>query len=126
MLRHDATLPCLLAVAALACLSIPSSPAKAGHTASLGIGVGTASPINTESAVTLPRDRWAAGIRTEYTNFEHFSDAELVARRESHPEAGLHAADSVLSTFLPLRARYQRALHRRQRGHPGHRARRYL
>lgn len=97
---HNAIRRRLSSLAALACLCIASSPAEAGHTASLGIGVGTASPINTESAVTLPQGRWATGIRTEYTNFEHFSDAELVARRKANPEADLHAADSVLSTSV--------------------------
>ncbi len=100
MSNHNPTLRFLLPTAALGCLCIVSPGAKAGHTASLGIGVGTASPINTESAVTLPRGRWAAGIRTEYTNFEDFSDAELLARREAHPDADLHAADGLLSTSI--------------------------
>lgn len=97
---HNAARRRLSSVAALACLCIASSPAEAGHTASLGIGVGTASPINTESAVTLPRGRWAAGLRTEYTNFEDFSDAKLLALREAHPEAGLDAVDSLLNASI--------------------------
>ena len=77
-----------------------SQGVHAGHTASMGIGVGTASPINTESAVTLPRGRWAAGVRTEYTNYTDFSDAELVTRREADPEAGLDAVDSLLNVSI--------------------------
>lgn len=79
-------------------LCLASTPAAAGHTASPSIGVGSASPINTESAVTLPRGRWTANLRTEYTSFERFSDTELIALREAHPEADLHSADSLLNT----------------------------
>lgn len=72
----------------------------AGHTASMGIGIGTASPINTESAVTLPQGRFAAGIRTEFTSFRHFSDAALLELREANPEGDLHTADSLLNTSI--------------------------
>ena len=98
MSHSNPNLRCLFWGPLITSLCLASAPARAGHTASLGIGVGTASPINTESAVTLPKGRWAAGIRTEYTNFQSFSDSELLALREAHPEADLHAADAVLNT----------------------------
>ncbi len=76
-IRHGTTRVVRAAIVVTAiCAASPG--VYAGHTASLGIGVGTASPVNTESAVTLPRGRWAAGIRTEYTNYTDFSDAELL------------------------------------------------
>lgn len=98
MPKHNTKLPTLVWASGLAYLCIASAPVRAGHTASLGIGVGTASPINTESAVTLPKGRWAAGLRSEYTNFKDFSDTELLALREAHPETSIHAVDSLLNT----------------------------
>ena len=93
-IRHGTTGVVRTAIFVVALCAV-SQGAHAGHTASLGIGVGTASPVNTESAVTLPHGRWAAGIRTEYTNYTDFSDAELLTRREADPEAGLDAVDSL-------------------------------
>jgi len=98
-IRHGTTGVVRTAIFVVALCAV-SQGAHAGHTASLGIGVGTASPVNTESAVTLPHGRWAAGIRTEYTNYTDFSDAELLTRREADPEAGLDAVDSLLNVSI--------------------------
>ena len=52
-------------------LSIIALPAAADH-ASVGLGVGTAAPISTETAVTLPEGKWAVGIRSEYVKLDSF------------------------------------------------------
>ncbi|MFH0344680.1 MAG: transporter [Chromatiales bacterium] len=99
IIRHGTTRVVRTAIVVMA-LCAASQIAHAGHTASIGIGVGTASPINTEPAATLPRGRWVAGIRTEYTNYMDFSDAELLTLREANPEAGLDAVDSLLNVSI--------------------------
>ena len=98
-IRHGTTRVVRTAIV-VAALCAASQGVHAGHTASMGIGVGTASPVNTESAVTLPQGRWAVGVRTEYTNFEDFSDEELAALRERNPEGGLDAVDSLLNASI--------------------------
>ncbi|MCK4842196.1 MAG: hypothetical protein KAT04_09990 [Methylococcales bacterium] len=45
--------------------------------ASISLGAGTASPIATESALTLPKGRISTGFRAEYIKFEEYSDSEL-------------------------------------------------
>lgn len=69
-------------------------PIFADH-ASVGFGVGSASPINTESGVPLPENKWAVGIRNEYITFDQYSDNELRHLREQNPEADLHSVDTL-------------------------------
>lgn len=63
--------------------------------ASVGFGVGSASPINTESGVPLPENKWATGVRLEHIQFDEYSDSELRHLRERDPEADLHSVDTL-------------------------------
>lgn len=68
--------------------------AHADH-ASVGLGGGAGSPINTESAVTLPAGRFSASVRSEYIRYDEFSDRRLA-------DSELHSLDALLSTSLGL------------------------
>ena len=82
-------------------LMVFSLSAIADH-ASVGFGVGSASPINTESGVPLPDNKWATGIRVEHIEFDEFSDQELQHLREQDPEADLHSVESLTSVSAGL------------------------
>lgn len=73
--------------------------AHADHTA-IGMGLGAASPINTESGITMPKGKWNIGLRSELVNFDEFSDAELTALRAADADADLHNVGSLLSVSL--------------------------
>ena len=76
-----------------------SCPAWATHTGSGGIGgAPTAGPINTESAITLPKGKWSVGLRTEFVKFDRLTDAEMKFLRENDPEADLHSITSLSVT----------------------------
>ncbi len=76
-----------------------SGPAWATHTGSGGIGgAPTAGPINTESAITLPKGIWSVGLRTEFVKFDRLTDAEMKFLRENDPEADLHSVTSLSVT----------------------------
>jgi hypothetical protein len=68
--------------------------AGADH-ASMAIGAGTAGPINTESGVTISKGHWTAGVRSEYVNFDEFSDEKLIRLREEDPDADLHSVGTI-------------------------------
>ncbi len=63
--------------------------------ASVGLGGAAGSPINTESAVTLPDGRVSASLRAEYIRYDEFSDRRLA-------DSELHSVDALLSTSLGL------------------------
>ena len=69
-------------------------PAQADH-AALGIGIGNASPISTETAITMPQGRTTVGVRAQYIEFDEFSDSELARLREEDAEADLHSVESL-------------------------------
>lgn len=71
-----------------------SMPAAADH-AALGLGGGVGSPINTESALTLPAGRWSAGWRGEYVNQGRFDDQRL-------EDTELHSTDALWVNTLVL------------------------
>ena len=77
-------------------ISIIPGVTLADH-ASIGLGVGTASPIATESALTLPKGRISTGVRTEYIQFDEYSDTKLQKLREEDPDADLHSVSSLWS-----------------------------
>ncbi len=77
------------------CAALAVAPAWADH-ASIGIGVGTASPIATETGVTLPKGRWIAGLRSEFIEFDQFSDQEFLNDADGHR----HGTNSLFSTSL--------------------------
>jgi Putative MetA-pathway of phenol degradation len=68
--------------------------------ASVGFGVGVASPIGTETALTPPKGTWVVGLRTESIDFNDFSDAEMIRAREADPEGDIHSVDSLNTTAL--------------------------
>lgn len=63
--------------------------------ASVGFGVGSASPINTESGVPLPENKWSTGVRLEHIQFNQYTDQELIHLREQDPDADIHSVDTV-------------------------------
>lgn len=69
---------------------------QADH-ASIGLGVGTASPIGTESALTLKEGSFSTGFRSELIRFDEFSDSKLQELREAGPDDDLHSVESLWS-----------------------------
>lgn len=77
--------------------TVVSAPVVWADHASLGFGIGTASPIVTDSAITLPQGRWAASIRINYVSNSEFSNARI--RQLANADAGdFH---STASLFIP-------------------------
>jgi outer membrane putative beta-barrel porin/alpha-amylase len=68
----------------------------ADHT-SINLSSGTASPIATESALTLPAGKWAGSLRTEYVRNKGYSDTELQNLRAEDSEADLHTSKALWS-----------------------------
>jgi hypothetical protein len=92
----------ILAALLLLGVIVPRDAALADHP-SVNLGVGLAAGVNTESGATLPRGRWSAGIRTEYVDFDGFSDRKLIRlRREDGPDANLHSVADVLNVSAGL------------------------
>lgn len=76
--------------------------AQADH-ASVSLGnSGPGGTISTQSGATLTAGRWAVGLRSEYTEFDDFSDGQLVDFAENFPDEDIHSVDSVYSTELSL------------------------
>ncbi len=65
--------------------------------ASIGLGVGSASPIATESGITLPEGKVSTGFRAEYIKLDEYSDSKLQDLREADAEADLHSVESLWS-----------------------------
>lgn len=83
-------------------LSAFSGGVSADH-GGLGFGLGTASPIITDTGVTLPDGMWAVGMRTQFISFDRFSNAKLMsikanAKDEAHGD--VHSVDSFLQPSL--------------------------
>ncbi|MDD5033574.1 MAG: transporter [Methylococcaceae bacterium] len=72
-------------------------PAWADH-GSLGFGIGTASPILTQTGVTLPAGMWAAGLITQFIQFDSASDAKL--RYYQHQHGDVHSTDTLLQPSI--------------------------
>jgi Putative MetA-pathway of phenol degradation len=88
----------LLVAAVMSALTTHSAIVSADH-GSLGFGIGTASPIITQTGVTLPTGMWAAGIITQFTSFDSASDQKLLdlknnAVDEAH--ADVHSVNTLL------------------------------
>lgn len=71
-----------------------ANSAWADHS-SVSLNLGTASPISTESAATLPAGTWAVGVRSEFQQLDRFNDAKLARLREAEPEEDFHSVDSL-------------------------------
>jgi Putative MetA-pathway of phenol degradation len=82
----------LLAVTLVPC-------ARADHP-SATVGVGAARPLNTESGMTLPARAWSVGLRSEYIDFDEFSDGRMLALQRADPDADVHSVESLLSLSL--------------------------
>lgn len=81
--------------AAVAAIGLGLAIAAHADHASVGLGGGAGSPINTESAATLPAGRFSASLRSEYIRYDGFSDRRLA-------DSQLHSLDALLSTSLGL------------------------
>ncbi len=81
------------------CFTILPFTVLADH-ASIGLGVGLASPISTESGITLPEGMVSTGFRSEYIKFDEYSDAKLQDLRAEDAEADLHSVESLWSLSI--------------------------
>jgi len=61
---------------------------------SLGFGIGTASPILTQTGVTLPVGMWATGLITQFIQFDNASDAKLLNYQAQHGD--VHSVSTLL------------------------------
>jgi len=66
--------------------SLFGGAALADH-GSMGFGLGTASPLITDTAVTLPEGKFAVGTRIQYINFKRFSDSFITSLNDRFHEA---------------------------------------
>lgn len=81
----------------LALLSCYSIPATADH-GSLGFGLGTASPIVTDTGITLPEGMWATGLRTQFISFNTPSDSALLDKANVHGD--VHSVSKLIQPSL--------------------------
>ncbi len=80
-----------------------SFPVMATHSGGIALGAGAFSaPINTETAIPIPKGRFAGGLRSEFIQFNTLSDSQLLRLQEEDPEADLHSTESLLTTSLLL------------------------
>lgn len=78
------------------------STALADH-GSLGFGLGTASPIVTDTGVSLPEGMWASGIRTQFISFDSASDQKLLGlhnANKDNPKGDVHSVSTLLQPAL--------------------------
>jgi len=95
-MNQSKTLPGLLAISAFAiCTS-----AEADH-GSLGFGIGTASPIITQTGITLPAGMWAGGLITQFTSFNSASDSLLLNLKNNAIDDAHGDVHSVKSLLVP-------------------------
>ena len=81
-----------------------TSPAYAHHGAEGISGIGITGPIITTPAYTLPKKKKYIGIFTDYTNFNEFSDSELMRldRRGEHIHSTAHLFTPSISAGYGL------------------------
>jgi hypothetical protein len=82
------------------CFTLASPPARADHPA-IAFGSEAAGPIGTIPAQPLPTGTWSAGFRTEYVDFDRFSDSELIGFAE-RGEEDVHSVDSILNASVAV------------------------
>jgi len=80
--------------------AIGSGSAIADH-GSLGFGIGTASPIITQTGITLPSGMWASGLITQFTGFNSASDAKLLDLKNNAIDDAHGDVHSVSSMVQP-------------------------
>jgi hypothetical protein len=65
---------------------------------SMGFGIGTASPIVTQTGVTLPTGMWAGGVIAQYIDFKSTSDQQLLDAQSVHGD--VHSVYTYLQPSL--------------------------
>jgi Putative MetA-pathway of phenol degradation len=88
----------LLLMAVMSAMMAHSTVVSADH-GSLGFGIGTASPIITQTGVTLPTGMWAGGIITQFVNFDSVSDNHLLSLKNNAVDDA-HGDVHDVETFL--------------------------
>ena len=78
-------------------LVIYSAKSLADH-GSLGFGLGTASPILTQSGITLPANMWAGGMATQFIEFNSASDQKLIEQQAIHGD--IHSTNTYLQQSI--------------------------
>ncbi|RFC34145.1 MAG: hypothetical protein DID91_2727702277 [Candidatus Nitrotoga sp. MKT] len=74
--------------------AIYSNTALADH-GSMGFGIGTASPIITQTGITLPTGMWASGLIAQFTTFDNPSPSVLHDLSKEHGD--VHSLKSMLT-----------------------------
>lgn len=80
--------------------AVHSTAILADH-GSLGFGIGTASPIITQTGITLPAGMWAGGTITQFTSFNSASDAKLLDLKNNAVDDAHGDVHSVKSLLIP-------------------------
>jgi Putative MetA-pathway of phenol degradation len=83
-------------------LSVFSRSAVADH-GGLGVGLGIASPIVTDSAITLPEGKFVIGDRTQWIQFNRFSNQQMLGVKNhfgDDPHGDVHSLTGVLNPGL--------------------------
>ncbi len=78
-------------------VAIYSNVALADH-GSIGFGIGTASPVITQTGITLPQGMIATGLITQFTQFDNVSASRLMAisaSASSEPRGDVHSTKSL-------------------------------
>ena len=83
-----------------ALFAVCSGSALADH-GSLGFGIGTASPIITQTGITLPVGMWAGGLITQFTSFNSASNATLLDLKNNAIDDAHGDVHSVSSMIQP-------------------------
>ncbi|NOU20398.1 MAG: transporter [Methyloglobulus sp.] len=92
----------LAMIAVMSAITTHSATVSADH-GSLGFGIGTASPIITQTGVTLPKNMWAGGIITQFVNFDSISDSQLLALKnnaKTEADGDVHDVDTFLQPSI--------------------------
>ena len=90
----------VLAVTIITVLAIHSTVVSADH-GSLGFGIGTASPIITQTGVTLPTGMWAGGIITQFSEFDSATDQKLLSLKNNAVDDAHGDVHSVNTLLIP-------------------------
>jgi hypothetical protein len=90
----------LVIMAAMSALITHSTIVSADH-GSLGFGIGTASPIITQTGVTLPTGMWAGGIITQFSSFDSASNQKLLSLKNNAIDDAHGDVHSVNTLLIP-------------------------
>ncbi|MDD5579824.1 MAG: transporter [Methylobacter sp.] len=89
-----------LTIVLLTGFALYSAGVSADH-GSLGFGIGTASPIITQTGVTLPVGMWAGGLITQFTSFNSASDQKLLDLKNNAIDDAHGDVHSVNTLLIP-------------------------